>query len=122
MLIDIVPGSIQIACSLFQMVKNLNLVQCIILCEFTLTLIFRIFMFTSTIHNMADLSQKIGSAWYNMDWIELPRDVRNNLMFCIMRSQRPLWITLGDIDTISMGSFLAVLKGAYSYLMVLLTV
>lgn len=57
---------------------------------------------------MADLSQKIGSAWYNIDWMELPRDVRNNLMFCIMRSQRPLWITLGDIDTISMGSFLAV--------------
>ncbi|CAG9762841.1 unnamed protein product [Ceutorhynchus assimilis] len=122
MFLDFVPSSIQLAGIIFQLMTNLNIIQCILLGEFILTLIARIFIYCNNAHMLSVQSQKVASTWYNIPWNELPEDVRRDMVFCIMRAQKPLCITIGALGPISLTTFLAILKGTYSYMMLLMTI
>ncbi|XP_066254467.1 putative odorant receptor 92a isoform X2 [Euwallacea similis] len=58
---------------------------------------------------------EIGDACYHYDWLNSPKPTRKLLQMIILRSQRPMYITAGKIIRLSMGSYLSVLKTAYSY-------
>nr|QXE93202.1 odorant receptor 21 [Eucryptorrhynchus scrobiculatus] len=122
MMLDFLPSSIQLAGIIFQMMTNLSVIQCTLLGHFVCTLIARIFIYCNSADNLAAQSQNIATAWYQIDWTELPYDVRKNIVLCIARSQKPLTITIGDFQAISLGTFLVILKGTYSYMMLLTTV
>nr|QXE93247.1 odorant receptor 21 [Eucryptorrhynchus brandti] len=122
MMLDFLPSSIQLAGIIFQMMTNLSIIQCTLLGHFTCTLIARMFIYCNSADNLAVQSQNIATAWYQIDWTELPYDVRRNIILCIARSQKPLTITIGDFQAISLGTFLVILKGTYSYMMLLTTV
>ncbi|XP_066152165.1 putative odorant receptor 92a isoform X2 [Euwallacea fornicatus] len=60
-------------------------------------------------------SVEVGDACYHYDWLNSPSHTRKLLLMIILRSQRPMYITAGKIIRLSMGSYLSVLKTAYSY-------
>ncbi|CAG9772158.1 unnamed protein product [Ceutorhynchus assimilis] len=122
MLMDLVPSSVQLAGILFQMMTNLSVIQCILLGHFILTLIARIFIYCNSANTLVVKSEAIATSWYNMDWTKLPTDMRRNVALCILRAQRPLYISIGDMGKISLNTFLAILKGTYSYMMLLTTI
>ncbi|XP_050303357.1 odorant receptor 13a-like [Anthonomus grandis grandis] len=121
MILDFLPSSIQLAGLTFQIITNLNVIQCILLGQFISTLVARVYIYCNTAHDLFLESQRISYAWYEIDWTVLPSDVRINMMFSIMRAQKPLRITIGDFQKISLETFLVILKGTYSYMMLLLT-
>lgn len=53
-------------------------------------------------------SQKIGSAWFQMDWSDFPNEMKKMISFCIMRAQKPLVITLGNFGNITLMTFVGV--------------
>uniref|UniRef100_A0AAR5QII6 Odorant receptor n=1 Tax=Dendroctonus ponderosae TaxID=77166 RepID=A0AAR5QII6_DENPD len=122
MLLDFLPGSLQLAGLIFQLMKNLNYIQCILLGEFICSLIARVFIYAHNAHNLSQISQQLADDWFEIDWNDLPKGVKTNLHICIMRSQKSLYITVGDLDVITMKTFLVILKGTYSYLMLLMTI
>uniref|UniRef100_R9PSS6 Odorant receptor n=1 Tax=Dendroctonus ponderosae TaxID=77166 RepID=R9PSS6_DENPD len=122
MVLDFLPGSVQLAGMIYQMMTNLSVIQCILLGQFICSLIARVFIYSNSANNLSQLSKQLAVDWFEIDWTELPKDVTNNLNFCIMRSQKNLQITVGDLSVITMESFLTILKGTYSYLMLLMTI
>ncbi|XP_019773011.2 odorant receptor 30a [Dendroctonus ponderosae] len=122
MLLDFLPGSLQLAGLIFQLMKNLNYIQCILLGEFICSLIARVFIYAHNAHNLSQISQQLADDWFEIDWNDLPKGVKTNLHICIMRSQKSLCITVGDLDVITMKTFLVILKGTYSYLTLLMTI
>ncbi|CAG9764181.1 unnamed protein product [Ceutorhynchus assimilis] len=122
MLIDFVPSSLQLAGVLFQTMANLSVIQCILVGQFIVTLCARIFIYCNNAQNLAVQSESVASTWYDIDWTELPHDVRKNIVFCMSVAQKPLYITVGDMGNITLETFLSIIKGAYSYMMLLNTI
>ncbi|XP_076260260.1 odorant receptor 4-like isoform X1 [Rhynchophorus ferrugineus] len=121
MLMDFLPGSIQMAALMYQLMNNLNIVQMVLIGEFVLTLTARFFIYCVNANKINEESQLIGTIWYQIDWTVLPNDVKRNIIICITRSQKPLSITVGDFQEISLVTFVSIMKGAYTYMMFLTT-
>nr|QXE93246.1 odorant receptor 20 [Eucryptorrhynchus brandti] len=121
MLLDFVPSSVQLAGVIYQMMLNFNIIQGILVGQFVCTLIARIFVFCNSANELCVHSLTIADAWYEIDWTDLPPDVKRNILISIAKSQRPLCIGIGNFQDISLETFLVILKGAYSYMMLLTT-
>nr|WJJ63322.1 odorant receptor 22 [Pachyrhinus yasumatsui] len=122
MFLDFVPSSLQIAGMIFQIMTNLSIIQCVLLAQMTCTLIARMFIYCKCAHDLAEQSTSIALAWYEIDWSEFPSDVRKNIIMCIQRSQHPIKLTIGNFQDVTLSTFLMILKGTYTYIMVLQTV
>ncbi|XP_023703723.2 odorant receptor coreceptor-like [Cryptotermes secundus] len=64
-------------------------------------------------------SEMVGEGVYNSVWYDKPIDVQHSLKFIIMRSQRPVALSIGPFGTLSMNLFATILNSAYSYFTVL---
>nr|QXE93215.1 odorant receptor 34 [Eucryptorrhynchus scrobiculatus] len=122
MILDFVPSSIQLAGMIYQMMTYPNIVQGILVSQFVITLIGRNFIYCNAANVLAVRSKMIAYAWYETDWTEMPPDVKKNILICITRSQRPLYIGIGNFQNISLETFLVIMKGTYSYVMLLTTI
>ncbi|ENN81746.1 hypothetical protein YQE_01866, partial [Dendroctonus ponderosae] len=116
MMLEFIPGSVQLAGMLYQLMTNLNAIQCIFLGQFISCLIARIFIYTNSANDLSQLSQQLAADWFEIDWIELPKDIKMNLNICILRCQKNLCIIVGDLNAIDMTTFLTILKGSYLFL------
>lgn len=72
-------------------------------------LMARVLVYCYLASQLSAQSQQIGTAWFQLDWKEIPIELRKNIFFCIMRTQKPLVITLGDFGNITLMSFLMVI-------------
>ncbi|XP_060535137.1 odorant receptor Or2-like isoform X2 [Cylas formicarius] len=121
MLLDFLQSSIQLAAIMFQLVSNFSLIQCILLGEFTLTLIGRLYIYYSNAHELMIQSSDIATAWFQSGWLGYPLKFRRNIIFCIQRSQQPLQLTIGNFQAVSLNSFISILKATYSFMTLLVT-
>ncbi|XP_076260256.1 odorant receptor 67c-like [Rhynchophorus ferrugineus] len=121
MLVDFLPGSIQIASLLYQLMNNLNAIQIVLLGIFIITLIIRLHIYCNNANKITLESEMIGDIWYQSDWTEMPLDVQRNMMICIARTQKPLTITVADFQNASLATFVAIMKATYTYMMFLTT-
>ncbi|KAF7285663.1 hypothetical protein GWI33_010242 [Rhynchophorus ferrugineus] len=121
MLMDFLPGSIQLAALLYQLINNLNMIQMVLIGEFLLTLTVRFFIYCLNANKINEQSQMIGTVWYQIDWTVLPEDLKKNIFICVNRTQKPLSISMGDFQDISLVTFVSIMKGAYTYMMFLTT-
>lgn len=72
-------------------------------------LMARVLVYCFLASQLSAQSQRIGTAWFQLDWKEIPMELKRNMVFCIMRSQKPLVMTLGDFGNITLMSFLMVI-------------
>ncbi|XP_050508889.1 odorant receptor 67c-like [Diabrotica virgifera virgifera] len=63
----------------------------------------------------------IGNAVYNSKWYNCPPALQKSVLLMILRSQRPLQLTAASISTLSLQTFLSIIKAAYSFFTLLLT-
>ncbi|XP_072375698.1 odorant receptor 13a-like, partial [Diabrotica undecimpunctata] len=66
-------------------------------------------------------SELIGNAVYNSKWYNCPSSLQKSVLLMILRSQRPLKLTAASISTLSLQTFLSIIKTAYSFFTLLLT-
>ncbi|CAG9766145.1 unnamed protein product [Ceutorhynchus assimilis] len=122
LLLDFVPSSIQVATLIFLIVRNLSLAQLLLLSQSVAFHLVRVFIYCYSSNILTQRGLEIANFWYNLDWTEYPEDVRKNLVMCIMTPQKPLHIAIGNFHNISLETFLAIVRGAYSYSLLLTTI
>ncbi|XP_076244646.1 odorant receptor 82a [Calliopsis andreniformis] len=64
-------------------------------------------------------STEIQTACYSTNWYELPGEYARSLIFCIARSQKPLYLTAGKFYVFSLETFGVIMKASMAYLSVL---
>ncbi|XP_014298822.1 odorant receptor 85b-like [Microplitis demolitor] len=64
-------------------------------------------------------SNKVCEAYWNCEWYNMPQDCVKDIIYCILRSQRPLALQAGKFSTFSIVTLTDVTKTALSYLSVL---
>nr|QNH68059.1 odorant receptor 35 [Apriona germarii] len=67
-------------------------------------------------------STTIADAAYQSEWYNGPLRLRKIIYLIILRSQKPLLLKVASIGVISLETFLWVMKTAYSYFALLLTI
>nr|UTN00972.1 odorant receptor [Semanotus bifasciatus] len=69
-----------------------------------------------------DESTTVANAAYQSKWYNGPTYLRKNICLIIMRSQKPLKLRAASIGVISLETFVSVIKTAYSYFALLLSI
>ncbi|XP_053973909.1 odorant receptor 82a-like [Hylaeus volcanicus] len=64
-------------------------------------------------------SSEMQTACYFTNWYELPDEYAKCLMFCIARSQKPLYLTAGKFYVFSLETFGVIMKASMAYLSVM---
>ncbi|KAJ3636033.1 hypothetical protein MTP99_008882 [Tenebrio molitor] len=64
-------------------------------------------------------SNKISHAVYESDWTEQPQSVQKTLLIFCLRCSKPIKITAINLFTLSLQTFISILRSAYSYFAVL---
>jgi len=60
-------------------------------------------------------STAIADIIYNGEWLKMNLKLRKELIFIMMRAQRPICLTMGSIFPIKIGFFQSYLNTCYSY-------
>nr|QXE93218.1 odorant receptor 38 [Eucryptorrhynchus scrobiculatus] len=71
---------------------------------------------------VTDESSRIIDAAYSCSWYEAPVSLQKSIQIMILRAQRPLTLKAASIGVISLVTFFKVIKGAYSFFTVMVTV
>ncbi|XP_031841956.2 odorant receptor 82a [Nomia melanderi] len=64
-------------------------------------------------------SSEIQLSCYFTNWYDLPEEYARSLMFCIARSQKPLYLTAGKFYVFSLETFGTIMKASMAYLSVM---
>ncbi|XP_034941499.1 odorant receptor 85b-like [Chelonus insularis] len=64
-------------------------------------------------------SHKVSEAYYDCLWYEMPQETAKNVIFCMLRSQKPLGLTAGKFGAFCLSTLTDVVKTAMGYLSVL---
>nr|QBB72944.1 odorant receptor [Protaetia brevitarsis] len=64
-------------------------------------------------------AEEVAVAVAEADWVGAPRSVMKAMVVIIARSQKPLYMTAGKFVNLSIDTFMRVIKGSFSYFMVL---
>ncbi|XP_051153385.1 odorant receptor 67c-like isoform X1 [Leptopilina boulardi] len=74
----------------------------------------QIFIYCFLGEELTRKSISISDEIYNMDWTSLTKQTKEKLMLIMMRSNRPIQFTGASIITLSLETFLKVVKASYS--------
>ncbi|XP_066261306.1 odorant receptor 10-like [Euwallacea similis] len=122
MLLDFIQSSIQIAKSLTQVSGNeitLLLIACISM--FSLSMLLRLCLYYYHADELLILSQKLTHSIWESNWPDETPKIKFMILIFIMRVQKPLVFTIGPFGVMSIESFISILKGTYSYVMLIMT-
>ncbi|XP_068909798.1 odorant receptor Or1-like [Tenebrio molitor] len=64
-------------------------------------------------------SEKLTESAYTCEWIDAPKEFKQNLLFFMTRTQFPLKLYAGGYFTLSLTTYMAILKSSWSYFAVL---
>jgi hypothetical protein len=78
----------------------------------SVTQMFQYCWFSNEVHLK---SANVPCAAFESDWTDLSLEVKKGLLFFIMRTQKPLHISALNVFHLSLESFVAILKTAWSY-------
>ncbi|XP_047368979.1 odorant receptor 30a-like [Vespa velutina] len=78
--------------------------------------IVQLFLNSYPAENLIEMSTAIGSAAYDLSWIDKSRKIWRNVCFLIQRSQKPITISIpGFIPALSLTYYMSFLSSSFSY-------
>ncbi|XP_055600381.1 odorant receptor Or2-like [Uranotaenia lowii] len=98
---------------LFNIIEHMA--QFIIVAAYIFMIISQIFAFYWHGNEIREESVAIAEAAYSGYWVELHPSVRRKLLLIILRAQKPLQITVGNIYPMTLEMFQSLLNASYSY-------
>ncbi|KAL1506274.1 hypothetical protein ABEB36_005666 [Hypothenemus hampei] len=123
MFLDFIQSSLQIACVLIDMLTTkMVLMQFVAESGYLGILMFRLFLYYSYANDVIVMSQGLALAIYQSQWYEQSGQVKFMTFMLIMRNQKALNYKLGIFGYMSLNTYLSILHGAYSYVMLIYSV
>ncbi|XP_058814907.1 odorant receptor Or2-like [Topomyia yanbarensis] len=92
-----------------------NQAQIVIIAAYIFMIISQIFTFYWHANEVREESMSIAEAAYNVPWTELDNSTKKKFSLIIVRSQRPLEITVGNVYPMTLEMFQSLLNASYSY-------
>nr|WJJ63317.1 odorant receptor 17 [Pachyrhinus yasumatsui] len=118
MLFDFLQCSVQLATIILQLlVMEINAQNIILVGEFLFTMIIRLVIYYFNANEVIYQSQHLATDVWKSDWYEQSEDVRQMMLFLILRAQKPLKFLIGPFSAMSLETFITILKATYSYMM-----
>ncbi|XP_058814370.1 odorant receptor Or2-like [Topomyia yanbarensis] len=114
-LVELVSFGTMLCALLFLLVIIENHAQIVIVMAYIFMMVSQIFAFYWHGNELREESMAIALAAYSGPWFELDTVVRKKLLMIILRAQRPLKITVGNVFPLTLEMFQSLLNASYSY-------
>ncbi|XP_058814369.1 odorant receptor Or2-like [Topomyia yanbarensis] len=114
-LVELVSFGMMLCALLFLLVIIDNHAQIVIVMAYIFMIVSQIFAFYWHGNELREESMAIALAAYSGPWFELDTVVRKKLLLIILRAQRPLQITVGNVFPMTLEMFQSLLNASYSY-------
>ncbi|XP_066259448.1 odorant receptor 10-like [Euwallacea similis] len=122
MMLDFIQSSIQIATSLTQVSGNeITLLLIASISTFSISMLLRLCLYYYYADELLILSQQLTHSIWESNWPDETPKIKFMILIFIMRVQKPLAFTIGLFGVMSIQAFISILKGTYSYVMLIMT-
>ncbi|XP_052741522.1 uncharacterized protein LOC112057728 [Bicyclus anynana] len=116
------PTFVQLAVSLviicvtaFQMTaQTSNPIRLLSMCTYLLNMMFQVFIYCYQGNQLSLESEEVAGAAYEFPWYACSVPVRRSVIILMRRCRRVSKLTVGGFTTLSLASFMAILKTSYS--------
>uniref|UniRef100_A0A182YSY8 Uncharacterized protein n=2 Tax=Anopheles stephensi TaxID=30069 RepID=A0A182YSY8_ANOST len=109
-----------ILCALLFLLNVINnMAQVVIVVAYIFTMLAQIFAFYWHSNEIREESMKIAEAAYSGPWVDVENSIKKKLLLIIIRAQRPLEITVGNLYPMTLEMFQSLLNASYSYFTIL---
>ncbi|XP_059051671.1 odorant receptor Or2-like [Achroia grisella] len=120
MFLYVVICSLMICASAIQLtMKNTTNMQKIWISEYLMSLITQLFMYCWHSNEVLDMSKKVDQGIYKSDWWSSNLRMRRNILLLGGQLRKTVIFTAGPFAVLSLSTFIAILKGSYSYYTIL---
>ncbi|XP_018567067.2 odorant receptor Or2-like [Anoplophora glabripennis] len=120
MLLDFLQSSLQLASIMIQFVLTKATVFNIIFhAEFVFSMLLRLLVYYWYANEIMLESINVSTAIYECGWYDEPKKVKQMMLLMIQRANKVLKLDIGPFTTMTLGTFLSILKASYSYLTVM---
>lgn len=100
-------------------VKQHNTVRVVSMVAYLLSMITQVFLYCYQGHQLADESSEMAYAAYECPWYACSTPFRRSLLLLMLRSRRVAQLTVGGLTTLSLTSFMSLIKASYTFFTVL---
>ncbi|XP_055550521.1 odorant receptor Or2-like [Wyeomyia smithii] len=114
-MMELVSFGTMLCALLFLLVIIDNFAQVAIVMSYIFMLISQIMAFYWYGNEIREESMAIALAAYSGPWLELDTKIRKIVLLIILRAQRPLQITVGNVYPMTLEMFQSLLNASYSY-------
>lgn len=99
----------------FQLVSQTsNMVRLLSMGTYLLNMMFQVFIYCYQGNQLTEESLDIANAAYHCPWYTCSTKFRRDLLFVMIRARRVAKLTAGGFTTLSLASFMAIIKASYS--------
>ncbi|XP_012344930.1 odorant receptor Or2-like [Apis florea] len=84
-----------------------------------IVLLIQLFAYSYVGEYLKTQTESVGNSVYFCTWYYMPKNISKDIIFIIMKAQRPALLTAGRIFVVNMETYLSILKTSMSYLSVL---
>nr|XP_026492139.1 odorant receptor Or1-like [Vanessa tameamea] len=91
-----------------------NLVRLFSMGTYLLNMTFQVFLYCYQGHQLSKESEEVAGAAYDFPWYACGVSVRRSVIILMRRCRRVTKITAGGFTTLSLASFMAIIKSSYS--------
>ncbi|XP_050351052.1 odorant receptor Or1-like [Nymphalis io] len=94
--------------------QSSNLVRLFSMGTYLLNMMFQVFLYCYQGHQLSMESEEVAGAAYDFPWYACSVSVRRSIIILMRRCRRVTKITAGGFTTLSLASFMAIIKTSYS--------
>nr|ARO76442.1 odorant receptor 37 [Conogethes punctiferalis] len=99
----------------FQLVSQTgNPVRLMAMATYLVNMMFQVFLYCYQGNQLSEESSEIAGAAYEAPWYLMSTSLRRSLLIVMVRSRRLARITAGSFTTLTITSFMAIIKASYS--------
>nr|QMS80340.1 odorant receptor [Histia rhodope] len=96
-----------------------NLVRVFSMGTYLLNMTFQVFLYCYQGNQLSEESMEIAGAAYESPWYTFSSSTRRSILVLMSRSRRPARLKAGGFTTLSLASYMAIIKASYSFFTVL---
>nr|QXE93271.1 odorant receptor 45 [Eucryptorrhynchus brandti] len=117
---EYVLNSINVAAAALQIITVKTASEIIFALVFLILVVLQIFTLAWSANEINVQSTKIANAVYDSNWTDQSEAIKKMMYVILMRAQKPLQLTIGPFGPINIESALLTMKGAYSFISVMM--
>ncbi|KAG9428342.1 odorant receptor Or2-like isoform X1 [Apis mellifera carnica] len=122
LIIQLFSSCVLICTTGFQFILALsigNIVLTIKILIIMCVLLIQLFAYSYVGEYLKTQTESVGNSVYFCTWYDMPKNVSKDIIFIIMKAQRPVLLRAGKIFVVNMETYISILKTSMSYLSVL---